>query len=234
MSRISPIICAEHLDQIGFHDPEAAAHEINVLLAYLFLPVDRSLLDDTAVPEKAHLGPAEQSAVLGDAAEARNPLQFLRPFPVPQIILAIKIGFWWPEDSDDLGVPAHLEDGAWFSLSEARQQELRQWLRQISASLLNRVQRGTRVRSELDVFLKSLAVTYELGTDRSKLGLELGSISHSKSRFLRLAEMVLASLPSLPSGRPRIPVSQRTAEVLAARWRRIRKAVARDRTSEVL
>lgn len=211
------------LARFGLREPEAAAQEIAELAEAIFGPFDPVEAEVWNAAGERKRDYADQSTLLSDAAEARDPLRFLDDFPDARAMLHRRMHSRWFSSlrARALDHPPDLKGQTWSSLSEAVRDEVRQALRDLAAFERQHVRRGTKQRAKLDTFLRELAVIYARYTDYSYH--EIGLSSHMGGNFIGLAQAILAGLPRLENGRPRVHLSEQTAGALSKRWRNIKK-----------
>jgi hypothetical protein len=219
------------LTRFGLREPETAAQEIAELAEAIFGPFDPEVAEVWNAAAERKRDHADQSALLFDAAAASDPLLFLADFPDACAMLHRRMRSRWFSSlrARALGHPPDLKGQTWSSLSEAARDEVRQALRELSGFERQHVRRGTPQRARLDTFLRELAVIYARYTDYPDH--EMGLSSHIGGDFIGLAQTILAGLPRLENGKPRVHLTEQTAGALSNRWQSIRK---HDRTGSDL
>lgn len=218
------------LMRFGFDQSTLAevAREIAELAHAVFGPFDPEAAEGWALSEAEDPDPASLRRILGQAAEAEDPLTSLAfeqdAFAMLERHLRPR---WASARGRALGHPPGLQGQTWSSLPETACQEVREALRHLRAVCASQVRRHRPKRDDFDTFLRELAgIFVEFSGPSPQVGRPVHStdVPHSdRSRFIQLAEVVLAGLPPLPSGRPRIALGERTARGLSERWERIKK-----------
>jgi hypothetical protein len=177
---------------------------------------------------------------LAEAVLAEDPLTFLAPHREALTLLRQTMRVRWSgRQARALWHPEDLRGQTWSSLSGVAQAEVRNALRGLAAFADTRVLRHRSPREDLDTFLRELAEIFVIhtgpeGDRRVRAGRPLWhrtDVPHTPtSRFIQLAELVLAQLPPLPSGEARVHPNLRTARGLSERWKRIKlhEATGRD------
>jgi hypothetical protein len=236
-----PPLPADTLFRFGLRKAtaEAAAQDIAELVDGIFGPFDPEVAEGWALSQAQDLGPAKLRQVLAEAVLAEDPLTFLAPHREALTVLrqAMRVR-WSGRQARALGHPEDLRGQTW-AFSEGAQAEVRDALRQLSAFADTRVLRHRSPREDLDTFLRELAEIFVIhtgpeGDRRVRAGRPLWhrtDVPHTPtSRFIQLAELVLAQLPPLPSGEARVHPNLRTTRGLSERWKRIKlhEATGRD------
>lgn len=223
---VSPV----DLIRLGFDGAtaEAAAQEIAELVHVVFGPFDPVVAEGWALSAVQAPDPALMRRILGDAADADDPLASLASEREALAMLERHLRPRWSSSRGRaLGHPRDLQGQTWSSLSPAARDEVREALRHLRGFWASRVRRHRPKRDDLDTFLRELAEIFvQYGGSSPQVGrlVRPTDVPHSdRSRFIQLAEVVLAGLPPLPSGRPRIAVGERTARGLSERWERIKR-----------
>jgi hypothetical protein len=217
-------IFQDTLIRFGFRESDAAvaAQEISELTEAIFGPFDPEVAEVWHAAAKRKRGHADQSTLLLDAAEARDPLEFLADFPDARALLHRRMRWRWSSlRAQVLGHPPDLHGQTWTSLSDTAREEVLEALRELAALERQHVRRGSGHRDDLDTFLRELAVIFARHT--GYCWHEIGLSSYEDGDFIGLAEVILANLPRRENRKPRVHLSSRTASALSARWQGIKK-----------
>jgi hypothetical protein len=216
-------VSPDTLTRFGLREPETAAQEVAELAEAIFGPFDPEVAEVWHAAAERKRDYADQSTLLSDAAAASDPLRFLEDFPDARAMLHRRMRWRWFSSlrARALGHPPDLKGQTWSSLSDAAREEVRQALGELSTFERQHVRRGTPQRTKLDTFLRELAVVYARYTDYSYH--EIGLSSHIDGSFIGLAQAILAGLPRLENGRPRVHLTAQTATALSTRWQKIKK-----------
>lgn len=226
-------VSAVDLIRLGLNEAaaEAAAQEIAELVYAIFSPFDTVAEDVWAVVKAQDPDAATMRRILGDAAEAEDPLTVVAGHREAWAMLERHLRPRWSSPGRRrLGHPPELQGQTWASLSETAREEVREALRHLRGFWASRVRRNRPKREDLDTFLRELAeifVVHSREGDRASRARSplwhRTDVPHSAtSRFIQLGELVLEHLPPLPTGEHRIAIGERTARGLSERWERIK------------